>query len=482
MQRINLFVLILLATITGAQAQNEMDALRYSLFAPGGTARFMSMGGAFGALGGDFSTLSTNPAGIAIYRSSEFTITPNLNFNSVGSSFYGTTEEDFKYDFSIGNIGLVLAFNDPNQLKENGWTGFHFGFGMNRHMNFNNRRIYEGFNTQSSLMTDYLFRVNEAGINPANPQGFHPFTTDLAWQTLLIDTLGGQFIVDMFDGNVLQRRETHSSGSVRELLLTVGGNYANRLYVGATFGFPSVRFEEEFTYTETDTQNENIYFNSLEYRETLNTSGSGFNFKFGMIYRATDMIRIGAAVHTPTFYSLEDEWRSHMKSNLSFGNYSASSPRGRFSYDLNTPLRLMGSLGLVFQSAGILSIDYEYADYSKMRLRSSESTFSAENRVIRDSFTAQHNIRLGGEIRLNPIVLRAGYALHTNPYKSGVNELEKSTLSAGIGLRDQHYFIDFGTFFTQYSEDFYPYAANLTQAVNYDYRTTGFLITFGFRF
>ncbi|MFN2394088.1 MAG: OmpP1/FadL family transporter [Bacteroidales bacterium] len=482
MQRIAIIILFALGLAFQSHAQNETDALRYSLFNPGGTARFVSTGGAFGALGGDFSTLSANPAGIAIYRSNEFTITPALNFSKVESNYFGTFADDINYNFNVGNIGLVLAFNDPNQLKESGWMGFQFGFGLNRHSNFNNRKIYEGFNTESSLMTDYLYRVFDAGIDPGNPGGFEPFTTDLAWETLLIDTINGEFIVDMENGNVLQRRETQTSGSVREMVLTLGGNYSNRLYLGATFGFPSVRFEEEYTYTEEDVNNTNEFFNSLEYRETLRTSGTGFNFKLGMIYRATDMIRIGAAVHTPTFYNLEDEWRTQMNSDLSFGNYEAASPRGRHSYELNTPLRLIGSLGLVFGTNGLFSLDYEYADYTQMRLRSSAASFSAENNIIRNSFQQQHNIRAGGEIRLDPLILRAGYAYHSNPYKSGINEMERNTLSAGFGIRDQSYFVDFGYYYTQYSEDFYPYSADLTPAVNYDYSRNGFLMTLGFRF
>ncbi len=482
MQRLSFIILFVLGFAQFSNAQNETDALRYSVFNPGGTARFISTGGAFGALGGDFSSLSTNPAGIAIYRSNEFTITPALNFSKVESGYYGTFADDIDYNFNVGNVGLVLAFNDPNQLKESGWMGFQLGFGLNRHMSFNNRKIYEGFNTESSLMTDYLHRVHEANIDPDNPLGFEPFTTGLAWETLLLDTTNGQFMVDMENGNVLQRRETTTSGSMREMVLTLGANYSNRLYLGATFGFPFVSFQEEYTYTEDDVNNSNDFFNSLEFRETLKTSGNGFNFKFGMIFRATDMIRVGAAVHTPTFYNLEDNWRTQMKSNLSFGNYEESSPRGQHSYELNTPLRLLGSLGLVFGTNGLLSFDYEYADYTQMRLRSSATSFSHENNIIRNSFQAQHNIRVGGEARLHPVVLRAGYAYHSNPYKSGINEMERNTLSAGLGIRDQSYFIDFGYFFTQYSEDFYPYAANLTQAVNYDYSRSGFLMTLGFRF
>ena len=43
-----------------------------------GTARFVGMGGAMGALGGDISTIGTNPAGIGIYRSNDAMLTLSL--------------------------------------------------------------------------------------------------------------------------------------------------------------------------------------------------------------------------------------------------------------------------------------------------------------------------------------------------------------------------------------------------------------------
>ena len=71
-----LFSLILSAPLF---AQSEIDALRFSQEDIQGTARAMSMGGAFGALGGDQTGVSINPAGIAVYRSSVVMGTLNLS-------------------------------------------------------------------------------------------------------------------------------------------------------------------------------------------------------------------------------------------------------------------------------------------------------------------------------------------------------------------------------------------------------------------
>ena len=47
------------------------------------------MSGAFGSLGGEFSALSQNPAGIGMYQFSEFSLTPSFSLNST-TSYYGT--------------------------------------------------------------------------------------------------------------------------------------------------------------------------------------------------------------------------------------------------------------------------------------------------------------------------------------------------------------------------------------------------------
>jgi hypothetical protein len=44
------------------------------------------MAGAFGSLGGDFASVSQNPAGLGVYRSSEFTITPEYYYGNISSN------------------------------------------------------------------------------------------------------------------------------------------------------------------------------------------------------------------------------------------------------------------------------------------------------------------------------------------------------------------------------------------------------------
>jgi hypothetical protein len=72
-----IILILTLFSLTYCIGQTSSDALRYSYLHPvTGTARTIGIGSSIGALGGDFSSVSINPAGIAMYRSSEFTITP----------------------------------------------------------------------------------------------------------------------------------------------------------------------------------------------------------------------------------------------------------------------------------------------------------------------------------------------------------------------------------------------------------------------
>jgi hypothetical protein len=141
-----LIITAALAASLSLNAQNEVDALRYSQLIPGGTARFNSLAGAFGALGADFSTLSTNPAGLGVYKQSEFSFTPSLYLGKTTSTYQTKTGEDLKYNFNLGNTGLVMVMPAGKALRESGWRNIQFGVGLNRLNNYNNRMLIEGFN------------------------------------------------------------------------------------------------------------------------------------------------------------------------------------------------------------------------------------------------------------------------------------------------------------------------------------------------
>lgn len=71
------FASMLMASMTAAAQETYQDA---KLAAPQltGTARYVGMGGAMEALGADISTISSNPAGIGLFRKSQVTLTAGV--------------------------------------------------------------------------------------------------------------------------------------------------------------------------------------------------------------------------------------------------------------------------------------------------------------------------------------------------------------------------------------------------------------------
>jgi len=489
--RLLLILSFVLAMLT-AYAQTPEDALRYSRISPMGSARFMAMGGAYGAIGADFSALSVNPAGIGLFRSSDFTITPVIMFNQTETRYFGDLSDDNKYHLGLANFGLVFTSNLSEGTRESGWRKLQFGFGYNRINNFNNRVFIQGFNNNSSLMTSY---VHQADFTI--PDNLDKFTTRLAYDAWLIwpmDTLDYIYDADAYFGKVLQEELITTSGSMNEWSFTLGSNYNDWLYLGASIGIPVIRYNYESNYREDDSDNQHPYFNYLTRREILETRGTGINFKFGAIARVNDWLRLGAAFHTPTFYSnMEDKWRHSMTSQLVFDNQSenrsAQSPRGRFEYELTTPMRAIGSATFIYQKSGLLSLEYEFTDHSDIRFNSASYKFASENRDIRNNYTATHNIRMGTEWRLNDIYFRGGYALFGSPYKSGINDGKGNQFSLGLGFRQQDYYVDFAYVNSNFKEDrfMYPLPVGddydfITPVANQEFNRQLFMLTLGWRF
>lgn len=462
-------------------SQNDIDAMRYSQLTFGGTARFASMAGSMSALGGDISTLSFNPAGIAIFRKTELSITPSIFSERTSSTYRNTNQEDRKLNFNLGNIGVVLSAN----LKENknGWENINFGFGYNRTNNFHARSVVQGYNTSSSLLD--VFVGNAFGHSPSD---FDGFSTGLAWQTYLInpaDTNGSlvyNHVIPRY--GQLQKKSTESRGSMGETVISFGGNYKNKVLLGATLGIVNAKYSEESTYEEIDEKDTIQYFKSFSYTQNFDSKGRGVNLKLGIIIKPNDWLRLGAAIHTPTVLSMHDDYSSSMKSDLEDGyEYDTTSSQGKFDYSVTTPFRAIGSVGFIINKIALINAEYEYIDYTYAQLYSHPNVFADVNSTIRSKYTSTGNLRLGGELRFDPLSFRAGYALYGSPFRNGENaDAKRSSYTAGIGFRENNYFIDFAYILTKYSEVNYLYDPQLSTPVKNDFRTSSFMLTLGLRF
>ena len=483
MKKLSVALMLLIAFSTCSMAQSEVDALRYSRLNNLGSARFVALGGAFGALGADFSTLSYNPAGIGLYKSSEISITPSLAIGKTEATFNGSFRDDLKYTFNLGSVGIVMATNPVSRNQQSMWKNVQFGFGVNRMANFNNRVMIEGDNNESSFLTPY--RDAAQGIAP---QDLGAYNTGLAYDADLLflqtgDSANWNYRIDLPNGGVNQRKSVETKGSLNEMVFTLGANYGDKLYLGATVGVPYIRYTETSTFTETDEEENSDYLKSYTRTDNLETSGTGINFKFGLIFRATDFLRIGGAIHTPTFYTgMADNWDASIKSYFDDGSgLTARSPEGFYEYELTTPMRAIGSVGFIIGKAGLISADYEYVDYASARLRAVDYDFNSENEAIRDNYLVAHNLRFGTEWRYGSLNFRGGYNISANPYRYGT-DATNSSFSLGLGIREKNFFIDMAWVHSNMDDEYHLYSSDYVAPAMTKIINDSFLMTIGIKY
>lgn len=475
---ISAFVLAFMLTGT-LFAQNQNDALRYSLINYQGTARFSGLSGAYGAVGADFTSLSQNPAGLGLYRKSEFVITPMFSANNTTSDFLRESNTDSRSNMNLANVGYVYSHN------MNGRSGslvqLNFGFGINMLNTFSNRMYISGFNTNNSLMTSYVNQQNASGQSLNN---WDNYGAGLAYDVDLIfrDSVNQRWAADMENGGVQQVKSVDTYGATKETVLSAAANFSDKLFLGVTFAFPYIRYHEETKYTETDTKNLNSYFDSFNRYEFVDTKGSGFNFKAGFIYVPVSFLRIGGSFQTPTnYYNMSDNYGASMYSYFDNGNsYSKTPVDGTFDYSLKTPLRATGSVAFILGKYGLISADYEHVDYTEAKLSSGSYGFSSENSAIRSDFTAANNFRIGAEIRSGIASIRGGYNYYGSPYRDSGSEGARNGYSLGFGLRDKGYFVDFS--YNHSKSIGYYYLYDIAPGSKNTINTNAYSLTVGFRF
>ncbi len=510
----NILSLIILTLLSGTLAlgQSLDDAIRFSQTGLTGTARSAAMGNAFGALGGDFSSLSINPAGIAIYRSSEVSITPSLIYNNTKSTYFGSYSEDDDWSFPFNQIGFVST-NKMLNGDEKGIVSTHFAMGYNRLNNFNQNSVIQGDGVKSSMLGQFV--IDADGYYPDQLDGFG---NSLAFSTWLIDTLpgiGNQYFnaweaIDQ-DGNVFwrannglgQRRVTDKSGYAGEYVFTMGINISNVLMIGGTFGIQSIHYRETSTYSEYNSyglSHEPTPNNDLEhydYYSYLNQTGTGLNFKFGVIIKPIPILRLGASIHTRTYFSILEQWDNkivaHYKDNVT---PSKTSEIGEYNYNFRTPFKATGSAALVLGKYMILSADYEYSNYSSSEFKPiaySDNHLKDLNSQIDKRFKKAHKFRGGIEFKPLPQVgFRGGISYQDTPYKEQYQDKQSTflTYSSGIGYRTMRYFIDFAYMLTNREYDYYNYNWDSSndeyhgtpQPARIASKDNQFILTLGYRF
>lgn len=480
----SLCAFLVLLTTSQLSAQTVQDALRLSTFDWSGTARAAAVGGSMGALGADFSVASTNPAGLAWFRTSDFTITPSLwAFNTEAELNTGTSNvmSTNGNKFGLDNFGIVVA-NQP--FRSMNWRSSNFAIGLNRLANFNQTFEYSG-SSVGSRMDRFAELANSSGID------------DLYEASIAFDALGliddnGVFRTDMErnpNASISKTQTVTTTGGINELVFSIAGNYRDKIMLGVTLGVPFVNLTDRRVYRETDPSDEVPVFEAMQFEENLRTTGAGVNLKLGMIYRINQMSRVGLAIHTPTAFSLQDAYDTQMQYDYNEGGLQSGFARSPsdilpFEYTLVTPWRIIGSAGFIINKSGFISGDIEWVNYGGARFRYQDFPTAEQeiNDDIQDGLNNALNIRVGGEYVYQMLRFRGGIGL----LQAGITDNSdiQQVYSAGVGYRRNAFSID-AAYRLQTGEDtFIPYTTTNApeQSVAKNFTNNRIIITLGLKF
>lgn len=491
MKKVVLIIFIITSGLT-VKAQYAEDALRFSNNFIGGTARMQGMAGAQQALGADISSLSGNPAGLGFYRRNDFSISPTLRFSETKSNFNSKTSTDNRDQLNIGSLGFTLTqINQSYSGDEvqNGWVSFTFGFGMNRTDNYYENKYFKGLNTKSSI-SNYFAELANARGNLYLPDTNYTSLEDMAWYGFMIDydTATNKY-VSLSNGNVTQSQSDKLEGYKNEWNFAFGANYSNTLYLGASLGLGSIKYDRVSKFHESGINDQLYGLSDITLNEKHAVTGSSVNLKVGAIVRPVDFVRLGLSIQTPDYYSFDEGSVTDLSSiSTAGGNSTFNSLEYLFQYKLRTPFRYQGGLALFFKKYGLISADVELIDYSNNKL-SASGEFSdfgpTNNSEIQNIYQNTYNVRLGAEIKAGPFSFRGGYAQYGDPFRSAVVDGSRTFITGGLGYRFDEYYLDLAFVNQSYNTEYLPYTlsnSELNPIVQNNHNINSVVLTFGTKF
>lgn len=531
MKKTALTILMAAMAAVSSFGQNTYEANLFSENNYEGTARSVAMGNAFTALGGDLGAVSINPAGSAVAGYSQLTLTPSITFSTSttsgvlppGSSSLPYFEKSFRSNMTkagIPNLGFSFNFDTG---RKSGLKSLTFGFILNRTNSWCEDVFAKGTNYTTSFAgaaaanaTDNIAFYNREDILPAGEPRYSsqdfvaenaydyytPWKDIVGYRSGMFSTYDAarekfigvtELLLDNGDiqqgGPLLQSYGRSVYGNKYEYVFNIGANISDFIYLGFNLGINSLSYDmtEYFKEAAVDTDDfinvfidskgvqHTTYFNDLMYKYSYSASGSGVFGKLGIIVTPGGGLRIGAAIQTPTANTIDERWQEMGQTRFTDSDYngSADSPVGENRYRFNSPFRANFGAAYAFGSLGVISADYELADYKTMKYDVDRHNmadeviehFEAVNESIRSTYGVAHHLRIGAEFKpLSALAVRAGYNLSTSAEKydldgNRLDAIYRQNISFGLGyLSKGSFFADLACRYRFAGKEFYmPY-------------------------
>jgi hypothetical protein len=469
------------------------------------------MSGAFGALGGDMSSININPAGAAIFNSSHLSLSLGV-FSTNDDVTYDVNSTNRTNSFSNSNLDLNqlgAAFVFKNWNTNSPWKTFTFGMAYDRARDFDQDWVASGTNT-TSIDSYFLSNANNANIpfsvlklRPGEfiedayatigglSNGYQIQQAFLGYWSGIIDPLNldnetndneTNYVSNIGAGNFNQNYLYSATGYNGKLAFNFATEYDDMIFFGLNLNAHFINYER-FTRLDESNSNNGSLVNSLAFENLLTTNGAGFSFQLGTIIKLTPQLRAGVSYNSPTWFRISEELVQGINSNNADPDIGFISDVINIfpDYRLETPGKITGSLAYVFAKKGLLSFDYAFKDYSNATFSPTvDSFFSDLNTTIGNTLTWASSYRLGGEYRIKQLSLRGGYRLEESPYKDADFFGDLTGYSLGLGYSFGDFNLDIAFSQAERDTNYQLYTTGLTDDARIESRFTDVILTLGF--
>lgn len=472
---------LLLSAVLPSYGQYASDAFRFSEINQVGTARFQSIGGGHASLGGDVSSIASNPAGLGFYTRSEMNISGGLTSINTSSNYIGQPTNDSKLNPNLTQFSFVFAGTENSPRRK--WRRSSWGISYSRQQSFQNAFMYSGLNSESAMVDKAIddsnyFDYSVADLENDYDNNYAYSLPAAYYQLYMLDPTtekGPPYLRfdDINNNPISPSRQTgsfDSKGAHSQWTLAYGGNYDNMLYIGGSVGLSKIRYEYAHVLRDDFTGAASAIRSSV-YDEQLRVNGSGVNASLGMIYKPNREFQVGVNLTTPTYTWLSETFSELINAD---NDYIELAPND-FDYRLTSPFR--GSIGGTFfaGTSGFITGTLEFVGYQGMGLSTTQlstdqnADFKRSNKTeISNTYKNTVNAKIGGEYRLGTASLRAGLAYFSDPYQPQPDGIKRDRIipSLGAGFRTERFYMDISGSYMGYKSTFTPYV--LDQYAFYD--------------
>jgi len=447
-----IFLLLTGFVFNFAKAQEIPDAVRYAQDNLNGTARFRAMGGAFGALGGDLSSLNVNPAGSAIFSNNQLTLSLSNFSKKNNSNYFGTNTEDSNNSFDLNQTGGVFVFKNHNSSSN--WKKFSLAVNYENTNNFDNSVFSAGVNGTNSVDGYFLNYANDVPLGLIRNSNYSELDNGaqqayLGYESYILNALDDTnddntiYVSNVTPGgNYYQENSIYSEGYNGKLSFNAATSYKDKLYIGINLNSHFVDYVQSSSFYEDNSNplSSDYTVNRLRFDNDLYTYGTGFSFQLGAIAKVNKEIRLGLAYESPIWFNLSDEFSQRLTAvrannvNELTADVDPQIINYYAPYKLSTPSKFTGSFAYVFGKTGLISIDYAIKDYSSTKFRpENDLYFRNLNNQMSNILDISNEFRIGAEYKIKEWSLRGGYRFEESPYKNKTTIGDLNSFSGGLG-------------------------------------------------